>query len=339
VAQAGAAVGETSPPRSQSPCFPEGHRHRRRKRIRGKALIEATEPVPSMTATPSKPHLVATAGQLREVLEVVRRQGMRIGLVPTMGALHEGHLSLVRAAKAECDCTVVTIYVNPSQFGPGEDLDRYPRTLPVDLEALAGCGAELVFAPTDDEVYRPGHSTWVEPGSLSRPLEGQCRPGHFRGVATIVLKLLNMVGAHAAYFGQKDYQQALVIRQMVRELDVPIEIRVCPTVREPDGLAMSSRNAYLDADARRQARVLWRSLQRAHELIEQGQRSAETIARQIREIIATAEDARIDYVALVDPETLEPVDRLAARTLAAVAVRIAGVRLIDNCILEPPAAR
>jgi pantoate--beta-alanine ligase len=148
-----------------------------------------------------------------------------------------------------------------------------------------------------------------------------------------------MVGAHAAYFGQKDYQQALVIRQMVRELDVPIEIRVCPTVREPDGLAMSSRNAYLDADARRQARVLWRSLQRAHELIEQGQRSAETIARQIREIIATAEDARIDYVALVDPETLEPVDRLAARTLAAVAVRIAGVRLIDNCILEPPAAR
>jgi pantoate--beta-alanine ligase len=255
-----------------------------------------------------------------------------------MGALHEGHLSLVRASKAECDYTVVTIYVNPSQFGPAEDLDRYPRTLPSDLEALAGRGAELAFAPSDQEVYPAGHSTWVEPGTLAEPLEGQCRPGHFRGVATVVLKLFGMVGAQVAYFGQKDYQQALVIRQMVRDLNVPIEIRICPTVREPDGLAMSSRNAYLGPDARRRALVLYRSLQRAQELLDQGQRSAEAIARQIREVIATAEGARIDYVALVDPETLEPVDRLTARTLAALAVKIEDTRLIDNCFLEPQSA-
>jgi pantoate--beta-alanine ligase len=289
-----------------------------------------------MTATSSYPQLATTIAQLRGILEGVRRRGKRIGLVPTMGALHEGHLSLVRASKAECDYTVVTIYVNPSQFGPGEDLDRYPRTLQADLDALAGCRADLAFAPSDEEVYRAGHSAWVEVGSVAEPLEGRCRPGHFRGVATIVLKLLNMVGPQVAYFGQKDYQQVLVIRQMVRDLDVPVEIRACPIIREPDGLALSSRNAYLSPDARRRALVLWKSLQLAQELVARGQRSAGTIARRMREVITTAADAQIDYLALVDPETLEPVDQLTARTLAALAVRIENTRLIDNCFLQSP---
>jgi pantoate--beta-alanine ligase len=288
-----------------------------------------------MTATPSRPQLATTVAQLREVLETARRQGKRVGLVPTMGALHEGHLSLVRASKAECDWTVVTIYVNPSQFGPGEDLDRYPRMLRSDLDALAGCGADLAFAPPDEEVYQPGHSTWVAAGSLAEPLEGRCRPGHFRGVATIVLKLFNMTSADVAYFGQKDYQQALVIRQMVRYLDLAVEIRVCPIVREPDGLALSSRNAYLSPRARRSALVLWKSLQLAQELVEQGQRSAGTIAERMRRLIATAPDAAIDYVALVDPETLEPIGEVTVPTLAALAVKIENTRLIDNCVLKP----
>jgi pantoate--beta-alanine ligase len=287
-----------------------------------------------MTTTTSRPQLATTVARLREILAPVRRRDEKIGLVPTMGALHAGHLSLVRGSQAECDYTVVTIYVNPSQFGPGEDLARYPRTLQVDLDALARCGADLAFAPTHEEVYRAGYSTWVEPGDVAEPLEGRCRPGHFRGVATIVLKLLNMVHADVAYFGQKDYQQALVIRQMVRDFDVPIEIRVCPTVRDPDGLALSSRNGYLSPDARRRATVLWKSLQLAQELVAQGQRDARTIARRMRELVLTAEDAQIDYVALVDPGSLEPVDRLTGRTLAALAVRIENTRLIDNCFLE-----
>ena len=195
------------------------------------------------------PKPVTTVAQLREQLRTARRAGRKIGLVPTMGALHEGHLSLVRAAKAECDYTVVSIYVNPSQFGPNEDFAKYPRTLEADLALLAGCGADLVFAPGNDEVYRAGHATWVEVGPVAEPLEGVFRPGHFRGVATVVLKLLNMVQPDAAYFGQKDYQQALVIRRMVADLDLPVAIRVCPTVREPDGLAMSSRNRYLSPAA------------------------------------------------------------------------------------------
>lgn len=306
---------------------------------RSDAAAAAHGSLSTMTRTPSRPKLATTVGQLRETLEAVRRAGKRIGLVPTMGALHEGHLSLVRASKAECDYTVVTIYVNPSQFGPGEDLRRYPRTLRSDLDALAGCRADLAFAPADEEVYRAGHSTWVEPGSAAEPLEGRCRPGHFRGVATVVLKLLGMVGPQVAYFGQKDYQQALVIRRMVRDLDIPVEIRVCPIVREPDGLALSSRNAYLSPDGRRRALVLWRSLQLAEELVAQGERRAATIAERMREVITTAEDAEIDYIALVDPETLEPVDEVSERTLAALAVRIEDTRLIDNCFLEPPGGK
>jgi pantoate--beta-alanine ligase len=288
-----------------------------------------------MTFTTSRPPLATTLGELREAIAVARRQEKKIGLVPTMGALHEGHLSLVRASRAECGLTVVTIYVNPSQFGPAEDYRRYPRTLETDLEALAGVGADLVFAPGNEEVYPAGHSTWIEVGGIARPLEGEHRPTHFRGVATIVLKLFQMVGADVAYFGQKDYQQALVVRRMVEDLNVPIAIRVCPTVREADGLAMSSRNAYLNPAERRQAVVLSRSLGLAREVVARGERDASAIAAKMRELVLSAHPARIDYVALVDPETLEPIARIRGRTLAALAVVIGQTRLIDNCLLEP----
>jgi pantoate--beta-alanine ligase len=282
----------------------------------------------------STPKLVATVAQLRDELGVVRRSGKRIGLVPTMGALHEGHLSLVRAARAECDYTVVSIYVNPSQFGPGEDFAKYPRLLDDDVALLAGCRTDLVFAPSNEEVYLPGYATWVEVGAVAEPLEGACRPGHFRGVATIVLKLLNMVQPDVAYFGQKDFQQTLVIRRMVADLDVPVTIRVCPIVREADGLALSSRNRYLSPAARQRALVLWKSLQLAAELVEQrGQRRAEVIVSQMRKLIETAENARIDYIALVEPETLRPVETIRGRTLVALAVQIENTRLIDNRLL------
>jgi pantoate--beta-alanine ligase len=277
--------------------------------------------------------LVTTVMDLRAALEGDRRAGRRIGLVPTMGALHEGHLSLVRAAKAECAVAVVSIYVNPSQFAPGEDLAKYPRELESDLQKLAGCQADLVFAPGDAEVYAAGHATWVEVGAVAGPLEGQLRPGHFRGVATIVLKLFNMAQPQVAYFGQKDYQQTLVVRRMVEDLSVPVEIRVCPTVREPDGLAMSSRNAYLSPDARRRAAALWKSLEAARQAVAAGQRDTETIVRAMREIILSAGFAEIDYTVLVDPETLQPLPTLSRPALAAVAARIDGTRLIDNCII------
>lgn len=286
------------------------------------------------TGTPG--NLVQTVGQLSAIVELVRRDGKTIGLVPTMGALHEGHLSLVRASRGECDYTVVSIFVNPSQFGPGEDLQKYPRTLEADRQALEDCGADLIFAPPADEVYPPGCDTWVEIGAVAGPLEGRCRPGHFRGVATVVLKLLNMVGPDVAYFGQKDFQQTVVVRRMVEDLNVPVVVRVCPTVREPDGLAMSSRNRYLGPRAREQAVVLWKSLGLAGRLVDQGRRDAQGIADEVRRLILSAGEAQIDYVALADPQTLRPVDRLDGRTLLALAVRIEGTRLIDNCLLDPP---
>lgn len=280
--------------------------------------------------------LVADVGQLASIVKRVRRDGKTVGFVPTMGALHEGHLSLVRASKSECDWTIVSIFVNPSQFGPSEDFQTYPRTLEVDLKMLGTCGVDLVFAPQRGDVYPPGYATWVEVGSVAEPLEGQCRPGHFRGVATVVLKLLNMVAPDAAYFGQKDFQQALVVRRMVEDLNVPVAIRVCPIVREPDGLAMSSRNRYLSPQARQKAVVLWQSLCLAGQLLAGGQRDAAKIVAEVRQSILAAGDVSIDYVALADPETLEPVDRLDRTTLLALAVRIENTRLIDNCLLEPP---
>jgi len=283
-----------------------------------------------------RPPVVATVDALRRAVRAERRAGRRVGFVLTMGALHEGHLSLVRAASEECDFTVVSIYVNPSQFTPAEDLAEYPRTFEADLDALTPCGANLVFAPGDEEVYRPGHATWVTVGGPAEPLEGRFRPGHFRGVATVVLKLFEMVQPDAAYFGRKDYQQLLVIRRMAADLDLPVEVRACSTVRESDGLAMSSRNAYLSPDARRRASALPRCLGRAEALVAGGERDAEQIARQMREVLQAAAPLEIDYVVLADPETLQPVAQVVGPTVALLAARIEGTRLIDNTILSPP---
>ena len=289
-----------------------------------------------MSESSQLPNVVTTIDALRRTVAAERAVGFRIGLVPTMGALHEGHLSLVRASQRECEYTVVSIFVNPSQFGPNEDLAKYPRTLEADLKALAGCGPVLVFAPDNAHVYRPRHATWVEVGGAAEPLEGQLRPGHFRGVATVVLKLFQMVQPDIAFFGQKDYQQVLVVRQMAADLNVPVEIRTCPIVREADGLAMSSRNAYLQPEARRRACALSRSLKEAEQMVATGQRNVETITCRMHEILQEAAPERIDYIALVHPETLEPVTEIAGPTAALLAVRIDGTRLIDNMLLEPP---
>ena len=240
-----------------------------------------------MTPSPIPPGVFQAIPSLRQRIAAARKEAVTIGFVPTMGALHEGHLSLVRASQAECGLTVVSIYVNPSQFGPKEDYRRYPRNLERDLAMLGRCGqpTPVVFTPTDEEIYPQGFSTWVEVGAVSEPWEGSCRPGHFRGVATVVLKLLNIVLPDRAYFGQKDYQQAAVLRRLVRDLDVPVTIRVQPTVREPDGLAMSSRNAYLSPRQRQQALVLWQSLCLARELAKQGERDAGRIVEKMRQII------------------------------------------------------
>jgi pantoate--beta-alanine ligase len=280
-----------------------------------------------------RPRMISSVPELRAAIAALRRAGKRIGFVPTMGALHEGHLSLVRASKAECAATAVSIYVNPSQFGPNEDFTKYPRTLEADLDLLAACGADLVFTPQDADMYPPEFASWVEVGAVAEPLEGQFRPGHFRGVATVVLKLFNLVQPDAAYFGQKDYQQTAVIRRMVADLNVPVEIRVCPIVREPDGLAMSSRNRYLSPSARQRALVLWRSLERAGEMVAEGERGAEIILGEMRRLILSAEDARIDYIAIVDPDTLQSVETVRKTALALLAVKIENTRLIDNRML------
>ncbi len=283
-----------------------------------------------MTEQAEKPQVVTRVAEMRQLVQSARRQGRRIGFVPTMGALHEGHLSLVRAAKEASDFTVVSIYVNPTQFGPQEDFAQYPRTLQADLELLAAYGVDAVFAPSDQEMYPAGFDSWVEVGAIAAPLEGRCRPGHFRGVATVVLKLFNIVQPDIAWFGQKDYQQALVIQRMVADLNVPVEIRVCPTVREPDGLAMSSRNRYLGPESRQKATILWRALSEAKQLVASGQKDTAVLAAHLRSMIAAVPGAQIDYVAFVDPQTLAPVRRVDQPILIALAVRIDGVRLIDN---------
>ncbi|MCE5303064.1 MAG: pantoate--beta-alanine ligase [Planctomycetaceae bacterium] len=290
-----------------------------------------------MNASASISKLATTIAQIRAETIAARRAGVKIGLVPTMGALHEGHLSLVRASKAECGLTVVSIFVNPTQFGPNEDFSKYPRTLDNDLKLLAACGAEVAFAPEASEMYRSDRSTTVDVGEVAEPLEGEFRPGHFRGVATVVLKLFNIVQPDVAFFGQKDFQQVQVVRRMVADLNVSVDVRACPIVREPDGLAMSSRNRYLSPAARRRALVLSRSLKRADELVRQGQCDAAVILAEMRAVIETAEDARIDYIALVDPETFRPAETIAGPTLAALAVKIENTRLIDNCLLSPRA--
>jgi len=290
------------------------------------------------SSSPSTPKLVTTASELRAAVRAARAAGCAIGLVPTMGALHEGHLSLVQASRSECGFTVATIFVNPTQFAPHEDFDKYPRTLDADLESLASCHADLVFAPRREDMYPAGCSTLVQPPQVAQRWEGECRPGHFQGVATVVLKLFNLAQADVAFFGHKDYQQAAVIRRMVQDLNVPTEIRVCPTVREPDGLAMSSRNRYLSAGERQQAVALSRALRLAEQMAAGGERHAAKLVEAIDRVLAEAQIRRIDYVAVVDPDTLEPVPELTRPVVVLIAARVGGTRLIDNWRIDGPLA-
>jgi pantoate--beta-alanine ligase len=279
---------------------------------------------------------ITTAAEIYAEAQALSAAGKSVGLVPTMGALHAGHLSLVRRARAECDAVIATIFVNPAQFGPSEDFSRYPRTLERDLELLADLGCDLVFAPPHDEVYPAGFSTYVEPPAVGATLEGKHRPGHFRGVATVVLKLLNLIPADVAYFGQKDYQQSLVIQHMVRDLNLPVKIAVCPIVREADGLALSSRNRYLSPTERQQALALSRSLKRAEELVRSGQRDAAAIAEAMRRELTNARIERIDYATVADAQSLAELNTLDRPAVALVACFVGTTRLIDNCLLDLP---
>ena len=259
----------------------------------------------------------------------------RLGLVPTMGALHEGHLSLVRAAKAQCDAAAVSIFVNPTQFSPTEDLAKYPRQFDQDCRLLEKEGVDILFAPPVEEIYPRGAVTWVLVEGLSEKLDGRSRPGHFQGVTTIVAKLFHIIEPVAAFFGQKDAAQLAVIRRMVRDLNFPVEIVACPIVRESDGLAMSSRNAYLNREERARALVLPRSLQEARQRFQAGERIAAKLISAGKEILAHEPQVRLDYLEIVDPDTLEPVERISQETLVAVAAYVGSTRLIDNIVLEP----
>jgi len=256
-----------------------------------------------------------------------------VGLVPTMGYLHEGHLSLIRQAKEECQHVVVSIFVNPTQFGVNEDLSKYPRDLDRDLSLIEPLGVDLVWNPTAEIMYPPSYQTWVEVEAITRLLEGAMRPTHFKGVTTVVAKLFNAVQPHKAYFGQKDAQQAAVIRQMVRDLNFPIDIVVCPIVREADGLAMSSRNKYLEGDDRKAATVLFRALSAAKSAYEEGERNAEKLRRKMKEVIEAEPRAQIQYVSCADYDSLEELDVVKGKTLLSMAVLLGKTRLIDNFVL------
>jgi len=270
---------------------------------------------------------------MRSACRAIRSGGKRLGFVPTMGALHEGHLSLVRAAGAACDVVAASIFVNPAQFGPSEDLEKYPRSFERDRELLEREGVELLFAPPVEEMYPAGSVTWVTVEGLSGKLDGRSRPGHFRGVTTVVAKLFHIVEPDAAFFGQKDAAQLAIIRRMVRDLNLPLEIVACPIVREPDGLAMSSRNAYLDPQQRKQALALHRSLEQVQRLVGTGERSAAKLAAAGRAEFNTESSVRLDYFEIVNPDTLDPVEDVSGGVLVAVAAFVGATRLIDNILL------
>lgn len=279
----------------------------------------------------------ARSGGLKWLAELVndwRRAGQRIGVVPTMGALHAGHLSLVQVAKAECDRVVATIFVNPTQFGPTEDLAKYPRTLGQDLELLAAERVDAVLVPTEQEIYPPGFSTYVQPPDVSREFEGAARPTHFRGVATVVLKLLNMTRADVCFLGQKDYQQVAVVRRMVTDLNVPCEIRMCPTVRDPDGLALSSRNRYLSPGERQIGLGLSRTLFAAEQQIRGGTRDGLQLSRWMREQLLAAGVGQVDYALVADADSLEPLPQIRFPAVLLVAARVGTTRLLDNLVVS-----
>lgn len=281
------------------------------------------------SSSASSIRLLKSAAETYAAVRAAQLAGKSVGLVPTMGALHEGHLSLVDASLAECDLTVVSIFVNPTQFSPGEDLTSYPRVLEQDLQLLEGRGCHLVFAPQADEMYQPGHGTYVDVGSIAVPYEGTSRPTHFRGVATIVLKLFQIIPAERAYFGRKDYQQTLVVRKLVNDLNLPVDVRVCPIVREADGLAMSSRNEYLNSDDRQRAGTLWRSLQLAEQLHAEGETDVAAIKKAMQQLLAQS-SIEAEYIAFVAENTIDEVTDLTGPTVVAMTARVGKTRLIDN---------
>ena len=281
--------------------------------------------------------ICTTIHEMRAASRAARGAGRRLGFVPTMGALHEGHLSLVRAARASCDVVAASIFVNPTQFGPNEDLAKYPRSFDRDRERLEREGVELLFAPSVEEMYPAGAVTWVTVEGLSEKLDGRSRPGHFRGVTTVVTMLFQAVEPDAAFFGQKDAAQVAIIRRMVRDLNLEVEIVVCPIVREADGLAMSSRNAYLDAEQRKRALVLHRSLQRVQALAGAGEHNVSKLLAAGRDEVAQESAVRLDYFEIVDPDTLDPVEDFSRGALVAVAAFVGSTRLIDNILLRSSA--
>jgi pantoate--beta-alanine ligase len=282
---------------------------------------------------------ITSAAEMMALSREARRAGRRIGFVPTMGALHEGHISLVRAARSRSEVVVTSIFVNPTQFGPKEDLARYPRTLEADSALLRTENTDYLFHPSVDEMYPAGASAWVNVEGICDKLDGRSRPGHFRGVTTVVSKLFHIVQPDLAFFGQKDAAQAAIVRKMVRDLSFDVDIVVCPIVREPDGLALSSRNVYLTPEQRKQATVLYRSLMRAQTLADQGERDSSRLAEAGKQVIAEVLSVRLDYFEIVLPDTLDPVSDISGGALIAVAAYVGETRLIDNILLVGAAGR
>lgn len=277
--------------------------------------------------------VISSVSDMQKTAEALRLKGRRIGLVPTMGYLHEGHMSLMRRAREDCDVVVASVFVNPMQFGPGEDFERYPRDAEGDRKKCESTGVDILFMPDAKDMYTLSAPVFVTVEGISDILEGAIRPGHFRGVATVVAKLFNITKPHRAYFGQKDYQQCIVIKRMVAGLNMDVDIVVMPTIREPDGLAMSSRNVYLSPEERNAAAALPRALKMAEELIRQGVSDLSDIKERMRNIILSSKGVAIDYIEIADPETLEPLDIAGGRMVLLVAIRISGTRLIDNFLI------
>ena len=284
--------------------------------------------------------IIRTISWMKETVRQARAENHVIGFIPTMGALHEGHLSLIRRARVDCSRVYASIFLNPTQFGPNEDLSKYPKTFESDVEKLTAAGVEVLFAPEKNEIYPPGFRTYVNVEGLSERLEGRSRPGHFRGVTTVVLKLFEIVQPQFAYFGRKDAQQVRILQQMATDLNLNVQIVVCPIVREGDGLALSSRNTYLNSEERRAATVLQRALDEARRELNAGTRDALQLQTALRKILSNETLARVDYVEMVDAESFEPVSSIGARPVyALLAVFIGKTRLIDNLFIEPAAGQ
>ena len=278
--------------------------------------------------------IAKTIESVRNLVKAARSDGKKIGLVPTMGALHIGHISLIEAAVKQCDFVVLSIFVNPTQFAPDDDFGRYPRPLEADLKVCRNTGVDVVFAPTTEQMYPAENLTWIDVEKLTEPLCGRFRPGHFRGVTTVCAKLFNIVAPDVAFFGRKDGQQAIVIKRMVADLNMPVEIALCPTVRDSNGLAVSSRNQYLTDGQRKDAAFIYKSLQKCREMIEAGITDTRKIIAEMRKVLNHRSSIKIEYIDIVDAETLQKLDRITGKVLAAVAVRIGPARLIDNILLD-----